>query len=233
MVATRQWEIRESICGAQCAAAVKAGLPYTDIRGLGQTEVDDRRAEQFVLWANTFKARLKDDATEETRLRSEMDTNLKALKNAKDKALEEFHSLNGTGPSVTTNGPQASHGTPYPEAWARTPTFASTPRPTTTTTSIRHEAPQSVPQSSYQSASGYSQPPTTNPSARTPAQTRVDELVTQIASIDKDRGLSPSARLAKIRDVCASSQANTGTATSGYMSNNYWQDGLLPMTACV
>jgi hypothetical protein len=198
---------------------------------LGQTEVDARREDEFVLWGNTFKARLKDDATEETRLRSELDTNFKALKDAKKEALEEFHSLNGTGPSITTNGPQASHGTSAPRTRARTPTFASTPCSPTAATSMYDRVLSSPRRSSHASTSQHSQPPITSRSAQ--AQTELEKLQAKVKSICEDGGFSAMEKIARIGMECEhhENRANTSAPTSRYQDWGQGVSTLPTMTA--
>jgi len=230
-IATRKNQILESIYDAQSEIAVQAGLRYTDIRQLDNSEVDAGRAQERSLWDDAWKARLAGNSGTEAAVRLRIATNLKDLKTAKGKVREQYRQLNGTGTFMTTNCPQASHDT-TPDIRTGDTTSPSTPRAATSATSIHRRVTPPAPQSSNATAARYSQSSTTNPSTRDQAQTELDRLTTQIASINADRWLSPSERLARIRSVCAHpTRADTGPATSLYQDWGQGTSSWAPITA--
>jgi hypothetical protein len=224
VVVPRQWQIRESICEAQSELGVQSGLLCTDVRDLDQREVQTKRFQEKWLWDTAWEARLKNDKSGEAAKRSEIANNLRSLKKAKRWLREEKKYINGGETSRATNAPQGSHGRSAPQTCASPPTSTFTPRPTVTATSIRHRAPPSVPQSSYASASQYSQPPTTSRSAQ--AQTELAKLKAKIDSIFADPGFSAEEKMARIGpeyEYHMETLANESAAASRYQN---WRQGV-------
>jgi hypothetical protein len=192
------------------------------------------REHRHNLWGEKFDAKLDDDIAAVAGLESQLANHLPLMRAEKSRRRRYRDTLRSAAADANYTYQGGTAPTSASTTIPRTSTVPSTSpqasRPPAMATSFPGSVPRSAPQSSYAWAA--------SASTRHQAQTNLHSLQAEIDSIYRDPNISAQERTGLIKSACdrSTSQANTGAVTSGYRSNNYWQDPIvssLPMTTCV